>query len=190
MTRIEFAKIMAYITAGCGKPLAESSLEVYFDLLGDLPADVLLTAAKRVLMEHVWATFPSVAELREAAAQTAQGSVQPMSGGEAWQLAYAAVRKIDPEIEGSTERHTKGLPSLVVEALRDFGIPAMITADPNFARPQFIKIFDALAAREHRHALLPASVKTAVAAIGCRDEVKQMPAAVKAIADQVGISAS
>ena len=36
MTNTEFAEVIAYITAGCGKPLSVDSQVVYFDLLGDL----------------------------------------------------------------------------------------------------------------------------------------------------------
>ena len=193
MTRAEFLTVMAWLSAAIGKPICDSAgpsaeserkarMDVYFECLGDLPLPVFQLAAKRVALNHRWATFPNVAELREAAARSMLGQVQPMSGGEAWQLAWQAVCKIDLEVEGSCERHTRGLPALVVEAMRAFGISALIAAEPNFARPQFIKIFDALVERDARRALLPASVRAAIVAIG------QPAPEIKAIAERIGVS--
>ncbi len=89
MTRQEFAQVCAYITAGTGKALSADSLQVYFDLLGDLPADSFLTAARRVLLEHRWPNFPSIADLGVAAAETMPGRVSVLASGEAWELACA-----------------------------------------------------------------------------------------------------
>lgn len=168
MTRPEFANAMAYLTAGVGKALTEDQLEVYFDCLKDLPFEVLMVSAKRVLMEHRWPSFPSIAELRGAAAATAQGRVVELSPAEAWQMAWAAIAKIDPEVEGRYERVTKNLPPLVVQAIEAFGVQAMCygTEPVGVVRGQFIKIYEQLAEREKRVALLPAPVKKAIEDIG------------------------
>lgn len=182
MTKQEFASEMTWLSVAIGKPIAASELETgprleaYFELLGDLPFDVFRIATRRVAVAHPWATFPSIAELRQAAADTLQGNVRAMPGGEAWQLAWRAAARIDPEVEGSTTRACKDLPPLVVEAMKSFGIVALCNADPNFARPQFIKIFEALTERENRHALLPARVKKAIV-----HQANELPAPVKAV---------
>lgn len=164
MSREEFLKAVAYVTAACGKALAPASLEVYFDCLGDLPYDVMLTAAKRVVLEHKFATFPTVAEFREAAAETLRGRVKELSAAEAWEAAWAVVRNTDPEIEGSFARATRDTPPLVVEAIRAFGLQALCYGkEPvGVVRGQFLKIFEQLAARDRRAALLPAPVKLAI----------------------------
>jgi hypothetical protein len=179
---------MTWLSVAIGKPIAASELEMgprleaYLELLGDLPFDVFRIATRRVAVAHPWATFPSIAELRQAAADTLQGNVKAMSGGEAWQLAWRAAAKIDPEVEGSTTRACKDLPSLVVEAMKSFGIVALCNADPNFARPQFIKIFESVAERDNRHALLPRSVKKAI-----DHQAKVLPARMMAIAGRIGV---
>jgi hypothetical protein len=157
MTKIDFLQIMGYLGAGIVKDLPEESMDVYFDLLGDLPAEVFFTAAMRVILEHKWATFPSVAELREAASQTLLGKVTEISSAEAWQLAWRAASRIDPEIDGSLERACKSLPPLVFEAMKAFGINALCYGkEPvGVVRGQFMKIFEQLAAREKREALFP-----------------------------------
>lgn len=168
MKSLEFAEVMAYISAATTKPLSPEAAEVYYDLLGDLPAEVLRVAAKRVVLEHRWATFPSVAELREAASETMRGQVKELSPAEAWDLAWGAVAYMDPEQEGSVARVTAGLPPLVVETMQAFGVPALCYGkEPvGVIRGQFLKMFEQLAARDRRMALLPASLKHAIASIG------------------------
>jgi hypothetical protein len=170
MSRKEFAAIMTYIGIATNKPLGDEALEVYFDLLGDLPADELQLAAKRVLQEHKWATFPTVAELRAAAAESAQGRIAELSAGEGWRLAWQAVGRIDLEQDGSLDRATKHLPPVVLEAMRVFGIAALVHGDEpvGVVRSQFVKIFEQISARERRKALMPAKMKQEILAIGER----------------------
>ena len=183
MTRGEFATIMAYIAGGIGKALSQDALEVYFDLLGDLPFKALDAAARKVLLEHKWASFPSVAELRQAASETQRGEVCELSAAEAWRLAWAAVGRIDLESEGSLQRATKNLAPIVLECMQTLGIAAMIGGrEPvGVIRGQFLRVFEQLSARDRRKALLPASLKNEIAAIGWAT----MP---PAIAGRVGVA--
>src|SRR5262245_2019943 len=100
MTREDFAITMAYLESGLNQPLPAKRAEVYWDLLKDLPVDALRLAAKRVLLEHKWATFPSVAELRQAASEVLLGQEAEMSPATAWELAWAAARRIDLGLTG------------------------------------------------------------------------------------------
>lgn len=170
MSRVEFLKVMAALTAGTGKDITADAKEVYFDCLGDLTVDVFGVAAKRVLMEHRWATFPSIAELREAAAETMQGAVKELSSGEAWALAWRAVGNIDPEVSGSFARAVEGFPIIVVEAMKTYGINALCYGDEpvGVVRGQFLKIFDQLAARDRRKALMPVPLAQAIESHGKR----------------------
>lgn len=172
MSRVDFGKIMAFITAAIGKPLSDEALVVYYELLGDLPVDVLQTAAKRVCLEHKWANFPTVAELREAAAETMRGAVKELSAAEVWDRAWSLVRSIDLEVPHTVEV-LKNQPPIVQESIKAFGLPALVYGkEPvGVIRGQFIKIVEQLQARDRRNALLPASVKQSIAAIGNRPEV-------------------
>lgn len=165
MTKKEFLPIMGFLEAATQKPLSKASVDVYFDLLGDLPADVLQIAARRVALAHVWATFPSAAELRQAASETQRGAVSVLSPAEAWELAWRAVGRIDLDIPGSVEKHTAKLPPLVLDAMQAFGIPALVAGkEPvGVVRGQFFKVFEQLAAREERLALLPAPLQKQIA---------------------------
>ncbi len=182
MTLAEFTSIMAYLELGCGRPLSPKAAEVYFDLLGDLPFPVLKAAAQRVILEHPWNTFPSIAELRKASADTFQGHWTYLSPGEAWKLAWNAVCRIDPEQAGSAARACERLPPLVRKALETFGVVQLCCAKPEFARPQFMKIYEHLSAREQRQALLPAALKREIAAIG-----NAPPAALTMAIESIGV---
>ena len=63
MTMTEFSKGILYLSAAIGKEIPDGGTEPYFDLLGDLPYDDFLQACRVVILQHVWATFPTVAEL-------------------------------------------------------------------------------------------------------------------------------
>lgn len=164
MTRDEFLQVVAYITAGSGKSLASDSIAVYYDCLGDLPFEVLKLAAKRVVLEHRWATFPTVAELREAATKTAKGELTELSPAEAWELAWGAIGRIDPEVDGSFARATKDFPALVTRAIQVFGLSSLCHGNEplTVVRAQFMRIFEQLASRERTAATLPAALTSAI----------------------------
>lgn len=172
MTREEFVATCAYITAGCGKSLSSESLVVYFDLLGDLDVNTFRLAAKRVLLEHRWATFPSVAELREAAAETERRVLKELSAAEAWEMAWGVVKRTDPEVDGSFARNARGLPPRVVEAINAYGLPSLCCGgEPvGVVRGQFMKIYDQLAARDKRVSTMPAAIREAVSGVGSLPE--------------------
>ena len=189
MTNTEFAEIVAYITAGCGKPLPVESQIVYFDLLGDLPADTFRLAARRVVLEHKWATFPSVAELRAAASESARGVVSDLTPAEAWAMAWRVACDTDPECDGSFDRACRRAkaPPLVVESIRAFGLNSLCYGgDPQgVVRGQFLKVFEQLAGRDRRVALLPPAVRDQIGRH--RERVNgQAVAIVGRLADSIG----
>jgi len=164
MTKIEFGTVMNYIRAATGVEFRDGMLDVYFDCLGDLSSETLQLVAKRVLMEHRWSNFPSIAELREAAALTIRGEVSGLSPAEGWELAWKAICKIDLDVDDSLQRATKGLPPIVVDAMDAMGIANLVGGEDPVAvvRAQFLKVFEQLAARDKRLALLPASTREAI----------------------------
>lgn len=189
MTQEEFASIIAFLTDGCGKELEPRRLEVYYQSLRDIHYNIMQTAAVRVLCEHVWATFPSIAELRQAAAATKLGVVTELSPAEVWEMAWSAAGRIDLDIQGPYISGDKvydsqascvleGLPPIVVEAMRCFGIPPLIYgAEPvGVVRGQFMKIVEQLQARDSRDALLSPAVKEAIAANRPPAELPRPPA--------------
>ena len=156
MTKIEFAKVIAFIGSATNQSTEETRVEVFFELLGDLPASVFQAAAKKVVLNHKWATFPSVAELREACVEIMQGNVARLSSGEAWDLAWKSVGRIDPE-QSHTLAILDKLPPLVSRAISCFGLPALCYGkEPiGVVRGQFMKIYEQLDTTDKQRALLP-----------------------------------
>ncbi len=215
MTKQEFAAEMAWLMCAIrcelvsgddddAKVERRAATSAYYECLGDLPLEVFKIATRRVAVAHPWKNFPSIAELREAAALTIGGETQALTGVEAFGMAYRIAASFDPSLTGpyfrkgklfnsQAEAYMDGLPPLVEQSIRRFGgLTVLANADPNFARREFAAIFDGLASREQFHRLLPAPVKDAIAAIGHREEVKAIthtPAAVK-LAESFGKEAS
>lgn len=185
MTNTEFARIIAYLTQGCGKSLTPEQQVVYFDCLGDLSAETFQLAAKRVLMEHKWATFPSIAELREAAALTVRGEVSSLPAAAAWEMAWGAVKCIDLDIDGSVGNAMRNLPPLVRDTMKALGIASLVGGDDPVpvVRAQFMAAYEQLAARAKRQALLPADTRKAIEQAGERQAI---PAPVRMAIDGIG----
>jgi hypothetical protein len=181
VTRAEFAEFMAYLAVAVGKPIAptptesRAAMEVYWDLLQDLPADVLKVAVKRVVIEHPWKSFPSVAEIRQAAAETVRGK-DALVAAEAWKLAWRAVGRMDPEVTGSVDRALETLPRPVADAVKALGVHSLCYGKEPVAviRAQFLKAFEGLTQRDRRLALLPPSVREAAAQIGGQSQAAGM----------------
>ena len=160
MTKIEFVKAIAYLTSACGHVLSEDRLAVYFDLLGDLTYEAFLATCQRVAIEHKFPTFPSIAELREAAVLAVRGEVRELSAPEAWSIAWGIVKATDPEIDGSFHRAAKDAPQIVVDTITAFGLLDLCYSDSPIGvlRSQWMKTYEAIAARQKRTAILPPKV--------------------------------
>jgi hypothetical protein len=166
MTLDDFADTIGYITLATGAPLSPEAQVVYFDLLGDLPAEALRLGARRVVLEHKYPTSPSVAELRAASVEADRGDISETAPSEAWEQAWRAIGRIDLDIDGSKERGLAGLSSAVLKTINALGLSSLIGGnDPvPVVRAQFIKAYEAIAAREKRERLLPAPVREAIEA--------------------------
>lgn len=178
MTRVEFAECMGYAALAVGKPLPKEATEVYYDLLGDLPLDVLRLAVKRVVLEHRWATFPTVAEFRAAASEAMCG--RELTAGEAMALVRRAVSVFSFQREAAA---LASLPPLVAQAVDALGWRTICdSTEPEIWGAQFRKAYETLVARERRQAILPPSVARMVQAIGNR----HLPAPVAGATGEIG----
>lgn len=192
MTRPDFKRCMDYVSHAIQKWPGDETLEVYFDLLGDLGYDVLRAACKRVVLEHKWATFPTVAELREAAVEVQAGDFARMPAQAAWSLACRAVEQIDLEFVGEFVVFEKGqrvsfanvidyalakLPPSVAATLRSFGVGRLLShADPiGVLQAQFCQTYNELLTAAKRGALLPLSVRNEIASVAVRSIAGAIP---------------
>lgn len=170
MEKRDFVAVMGYVSAGCGKPISTEAVEVYWDLLGDLPLPALQASARRCLLEHRYATFPQVGEIRRLAEEIVAGD--RLTAGEAWALSLRAIR------DYGYMRQADGLaslPPLVRKAMEAMGWQDTCESQAGIEiiRAQFTKIYDTLAQREQREGLLPLGLREEIAQIG-RQQPKRL----------------
>lgn len=154
MTREEWAMIAVYIQAAIGKEFGEQQLEVYFDLLGDLPAGATLAAAKAVLGESVYPTLPTPGAIRSAAVAMVSDGTQ--TAAEAWRDVVKAVRRY------GYNRPADGLATLEARARNAaecIGWQDLCNDLGEVTRAHFFKAYEQLSNRDRREALIPVTVR-------------------------------
>lgn len=158
MTRDEFAQVSAYLSAAVGKPMPADQLEVYYDLLRDLPLSAVGAAARQSLVESRYPAIPPVGTIRQLAVAALRGP--HLTWAEAFELAMRAVRRhgLDGERAGLAS-----LPPVVAHAARCIGWRSLCDAtDLDTPRAQFRDAYAPLAAREDRLGALPESVRRTI----------------------------
>ncbi|MCC6419526.1 MAG: hypothetical protein IT429_14935 [Gemmataceae bacterium] len=158
MTRDEFAQVSAYLSAAVGKPMPRDQLEVYYDLLKDLPGAAVAAAARQALCESRYPTIPPVGTIRQLAVAATRGRLPTWA--EAWELALRAVRRfgVDREREGLAS-----LPPVVAHAARCLGWRSLCDAtDLETPRAQFRDAYGPIADREEHLQALPEPVRRAI----------------------------
>ena len=91
MTRAEFSKLMAFITAAVDKPVARPTVDAYYEMLGDLPYDLAAVAVKKIIATDEYPTLPTIGKIRQAAAEISRGHI--LSAPEAWGMVLKAVHE-------------------------------------------------------------------------------------------------
>lgn len=164
MTKKEFAAVMIYIGDGCGKKLSQEGLRVYWDLLSDVPLDVLQVAAKRSLLENTYAVFPQVGTLRKLSAEAMGGASSCLPAVEAWGLVRKAMCRYG---YARGEAALQSLPPMVRRCVECMGWNELCEAEiTEVVRSQFVKSYETMLHREERERLLPENVTALLATIG------------------------
>jgi hypothetical protein len=161
MTRTETASVLAYMGEVWpnSKEASAKTLDVWFDLLGDLPFQAVQKAIRGLAMTH-GPFAPGVADIRRAA----MGSRFP-TPIEAYGQAMEALDTLFIYSDGYECEGMKLMHPLARKALELFGIRELNDADPTFARPQFMKAYESLLARAEEDAALPLSFKQEIEAL-------------------------
>lgn len=178
-TDIEVAKVLTMLTTGLNiaeeKALSKEAADVFIEMLVDLPYLSLITGAKRILATHKYPSFPSIADIREAAIGAVQGRVTATTAAEAWALAWRAAGQIDPDIPHTRAAATRHLPPLVLKAMDTIGVLQLIHADKlDVVRAHFLRTYEGLVAAEKQRAMLPPKLVDAIesgAASGSRPAI-------------------
>jgi len=151
VTREDFASVVAYLSAGTGKPMPREQAEVYYDLLSDLPVAAVRKAARDELAESCYPTLPAPGKLRQRAVEALHGALP--AWGEGWAAVTRAVRLFGVS---RARQALDSLPPLAREAAESFGWQAICDAHNGEAlRAQFRDVYEALSLRESRGRALP-----------------------------------
>ena len=162
MKKTETIKIMGLLAAAypSAKAITEAQVEIWHECLQDLEPQEALTAIRAHIMGSQF--FPTVHEIRE---QIAQIRVPQLESGEAWGTVQKAIKHYgyyrELEAYGLMDDRTK-------EAVKAIGWQQICHTEQSSLgtlRAQFFKIYEGLAKRDHRQALLPEPL---------RNEIKQL----------------
>lgn len=177
LTRDETAKLLAVVAANWPQRQnldMRATAELWHATLGDLPRDVVWAAVMRLLTtsDH----WPTVAEIRRAAAELRPDADKPPSPEEAWAEVQRQVRLVGYY---GTPRWSHPAVAKAAEALYGSwqGLCANLSAETAAAdRAHFLRLYQEYSRREREDAALPAPVREMVRRIG-RTQPKALPEA-------------
>jgi hypothetical protein len=133
---------MALLEDGCGKGVTKETAEVYFKVLGDLPAAAFHAAALQVLAESIYPTFPPIGLLRKTALELWSDNV-PLAI-EAWRQVHMAIRRYG---WNGWLRAKDDLHPLAANAAECIGWRSLCDSEePEISRAQFVKAYESLVA--------------------------------------------
>jgi hypothetical protein len=166
MTKQDLSKLFAFITALYPNiTVKQGTLEAWFEMVGDLPADMPRAAFRQVLSQQQIPCMPAVGKIREAALALSGNS--PPLPAEAWAIAREAsmARAFD----------TATLHPAVQKAIRGCGGLEAMGLDESplgMRQARFLRLYEPVAVYEQGQGVLPASVKQFISGA----EVKQIGA--------------
>ena len=151
----DFLRVMAVLQAGTQKTATKETIRVYHRCLSDLSFDVLLRAAELSLMQHEYATIPSIALIRKLATEQPTSRLTAL---EALDLARRAINHAGGSYATADDRAAalNHIPSEVAECLRAFGWDRICDSDqPEVLNGQWRRQWEESQARGERQRLIP-----------------------------------
>lgn len=164
MTDAEFKKFYKYITSAATdtNPSPERT-QIYFDALNDLPFNLAMLAARKIIatLENPFLPMPGV--FRKTAAEI-QNPQLLITAAEAWQEATLAVRRYGyyREIEG-----LNSLSHLTKKIMESIGWKSFCTCEEEgVLRGQFRMAYETMQTRDNEVSRLPEGLKQMIGMIG------------------------
>ena len=161
MTRAEVVILLGYMSEVWtnAREASVRTVDTWIDLLGDVPFPAAQRAVRKLAM--TWGPFaPIPADIRRAARE-----IRDPLAIEAHDQAIKAIGTLYVFSDGWRCEGLKEMHPLARKALELFGVVEFANANPEFARPQFMKIYEQLAKRAEEEALLPAGFKEEIEAL-------------------------
>lgn len=132
----------------------QQAVELWFRQLEDIPYPVVTAVLDKWVATNKWS--PSIADIREAAAEIANGGALP-DWGEGWELAVKAIQRYGSYNE---EAAMASLPPLVRDTVRRLGYRQLCWSENQVAdRANFRQIYEILAKRQAEYNKIPLPVR-------------------------------
>jgi len=162
MTRQEFGKFYGYVTAAVNDTNpSKARVEVYWDALNDLPFDVAMVAAKKIMATLENPFLPMPAKFRKVAAELTQPRI--LTAGEAYEKVLRAIRGYGSYREQDA---LDSLDELTRKAVQAVGWKSLcLSEEPDIVRAQFRKAYEAMQVRAEDYSKVPDKLKDAMATI-------------------------
>ena len=163
MTKKDLSKIFAFLTALYPNiQVKQGTLAAWYEVIGDLNADVAKAALVEVLSTQRIPCMPAVGAVRESAAKIL-GHAAPLPA-DAWALVREAIRRDMPaeRLHPAIQRAVRGMGGLDGIGYAEVPIGVLQT--------QFMRLYEPLAQDEQTQAQLPESVREFMAGV----EIKQI----------------
>ena len=166
MTRDEFNKFYKYITSiATDTNPSPQRTQVYYDALNDLPFDLAMMAAKKVIATLETAFLPMPGVFRKTAVEITN-PFSIITAAEAWQEAQKAIR------EFGSYREVEGLASLsplTQKVMRTIGWQSFcMSEEEGVLRGQFRMAYETMQTRDNEVARLPQGLKEMIGMVGQR----------------------
>ena len=155
MTRAEVVILLGYMSEVWtnAREASVRTVDTWTDLLGDMPFPVAQRAVRKLAM--TWGPFaPIPADIRRAARE-----IRDPLAIEAHAQSIKAIGTLYVFSDGWQCEGLKEMHPLARRALELFGVIEFANANPEFARPQYMKIYEQLVKRAEEEALLPGGFK-------------------------------
>lgn len=159
MTREEFKILVKGMKAVYAAPTFipdQDAFNMWYALMGDLNYDVCAMAIKKYMLTNKFP--PTVAEIRELATNIVSGD--PLTWGESWERALAAVRKY-----GSYNKMDalNSLDSITRKCVESIGYMELCMSENIMVeRAHYQKVFEVFAKREQTDKQIPLQLKQAI----------------------------
>lgn len=159
MTRDEFKILVKGLKAVYAQPTFipdQDAFNMWYALMGDLNYDVCAMAIKKYMLTNKFP--PTVAEIREMATNIVSGD--PLTWGESWERALAAVRKY-----GSYNKleALNSLDSITRKCVESIGyLELCMSENIMVERAHYQKVFEVFAKREQTDRQIPLQLKQAI----------------------------
>lgn len=159
---------MVAATLEAGAPdrrIPKATLDLWFELLGDLPAGVVLAAVKAHYAMSEYPTRPAIGKIRREAVALMRPDVP--TAAEAWGRVEHEMRRVGwvgkPDLDPLTAR-----------VVRAIGWTQLCSSEePGVERGQFLRMYDQMAQREERDAVLPEGLRPGAMAPALPDSIRK-----------------